>query len=134
MRIYISGGQTHGSMVSTQQNTVSSASTELLTLGRPMLLFKHTITQISSCGTREEILTDKERDCKEACGRCNQVHELLSLVAEGQDEVTIRGVHWSHTLTFMMCKCQLRVATTEAGPEPGLCQERGNITRDKEEG
>lgn len=95
MRIYISGGQAHGCTVRTQQNTVSSAFAELLTLGRTnaapesKLLFNYTTTQISSCGICEEIFLDMESDCKQVCGRCDEIHELLSLVTEGQDEVRV---------------------------------------------
>lgn len=91
MRAYISDGQAHGCIVRTQQNTVSSAFTELLILGRTdpatdsKLLFNYTTTQISSCGMCEEIFLDMESDCKQVCGRCDQVHELLSSVSEGQE-------------------------------------------------
>lgn len=119
--------------------TVSSAFTELLTLGRTngakesKLLFNYRTTQISSCGMCEEIFLDMESECKQVCGRCDQAHELLSLVAEGQDDMRVWGIHWNHTLISMMHRSQLSVATAGSGLEPGLYQKQGNTTRDNED-
>lgn len=82
-----------------------------------------------------------ESDCKQACGRCDQIDELLCLMAELQEEVGRRRSiqesereidQWSHTLPSMMHRSQLSVATMEAGPGSALHQEEGSVTRDKE--
>lgn len=93
MRVCISNGPAHGCIVRTQQNTVSSAFTEFLILGRTnsatesKLLSNYKTLQISSYGMCEEIFLDMESDCKQICGRCDQVHELLSSMSEGQDKM-----------------------------------------------
>lgn len=97
------------------------------------LLFNYTTTQISSCGMCGEVFLEMESDCKQVCGRCDQTHELLLLVAEGQDEVRVWGIHWSHTLISTRHRGQLSVITAEAGLEPGLCRKQGNTTRNKDE-
>lgn len=82
-----------------------------------------------------------ESDCKQACGRCDQIDELLCLVAELQEEVNRqRSIQesereidqWSCTLPSMMHRSQHSVATMEAGPGSALCQEEGSVTRDRE--
>ena len=82
-----------------------------------------------------------EGDSKQACGRCDQVDELLCMVAELQEEVSrLRSIReskkeidqWSCALPSLMHASQLRVATTEAGPGSILYQEKGSITRDRE--
>ena len=74
-------GQAHGSssMVTTGR-TNAATQTELL--------YKHVIPQVSSCGMCEGIFLEVESDCKQACGRCDQIDELLCLVAELQEEVS----------------------------------------------
>ena len=84
---------TAGSMVTTQQKAVSSASAELLAPGRTNaatqreLLFKQVTAQVSGCGMCEGIFLEVESDCKQACGKCDQIDELPCLVAELQEEV-----------------------------------------------
>ncbi|GAB0204616.1 mitochondrial enolase superfamily member 1 [Grus japonensis] len=94
MSIMHSSRQPHGSMVTTQQKADSSASPELLAPGRTNantqteLVFQHVTTQVSRCGMSEGIFLEVESDCKNDCGRCDQIAELLCLVAELQEEVT----------------------------------------------
>ncbi|XP_074991813.1 uncharacterized protein LOC142074828 isoform X2 [Calonectris borealis] len=134
-------------MVTTRQKAVSSAAPELLAPSRTNaatqteLLFRHAPTQVSGCGMCEGIFLEVESDCKQDCGRCDQIDELLCLVAELQEEVSrLRSIResekeidqWSRTLPSMMHRSQLSVATMEAGPGSALCQEEGSVTRDKE--
>ncbi|KAF4803652.1 hypothetical protein TURU_014342 [Turdus rufiventris] len=79
-------------MMATWQKAVSSASPELLASGKTNgaiqteLLFKDATTQISVCGMSERIFLKIESDCKQDCGSCDQIDELLYLVAELQEE------------------------------------------------
>ncbi|CAN0067156.1 unnamed protein product, partial [Bubo scandiacus] len=71
--------------VTTQQKAVFSASPELLALCRTNaatqteLLFSHATTQVSVCGMCEGLFLEVESDCKQACGRCDRIDELLCL-------------------------------------------------------
>lgn len=82
--------------MATWQKAVSSASPELLASGKTNgaiqteLLFKDATTQISVCGMSERIFLKIESDCKQDCGSCDQIDELLYLVAELQEEVSSR--------------------------------------------
>ncbi|KAK4818853.1 hypothetical protein QYF61_020072 [Mycteria americana] len=104
---------TAGSMVTTQQKAVSSASPELLAPGGTSAAtqFKHATTQVSGCGMCEGIFLEVDSDCKQACGGCDQIDKLLCLVAELQEEVgRLRSIReserevdqWSRTLPSMM--------------------------------
>jgi len=81
-----------------------------------------------------------EGDSKQACGRCDQVDELLCIVAELQEEVSrLRSIQESKKHIDQSCAQpplmhanQLRVATMEAGPGSILYQERGSIRRDRQ--
>jgi len=71
---------TASSMLTSQQKAVPSGT-------QTELLLEHVTTQVSSCGVCEGIFLEIESDCKQACGRCDQINELLCLVAELQEEV-----------------------------------------------
>lgn len=80
-------------MMTTWQKVVLSISPELLVPGRTNaaaqmeLPFKRVTAQVSNCGMCEWIFLEVESDCKQVCGRCDQIDELLWLVAELQEEV-----------------------------------------------
>lgn len=129
--------------MSTRQKAASSACPEILTHGRASaatqreFLFKHATTQVSSCGLCEWIFLEVENDCKQECKRCDQVNELLWLMAELQEEVvrlrTVREFERdfdqrSCTMPSMMYGSQLSMTTAEVGPGSGLCQKEGKIT------
>lgn len=98
MSIYIPSRQAHSSssMVVTWQKAVSSASPDLLASGKTNgdiqteLLFKDATMQVSGCGMSEGIFLEMESDCKQDCGSCDQIDELLCFVAELQEELSSR--------------------------------------------
>lgn len=91
----------HGSMVTAWQKDVSSAPPELLAPSRTnaatqrALLSDHVTTQVSSCGVCTGIFLEVESDCKEDCGRCDQVDEMLCLVTEFEEVSRLRSEYSS---------------------------------------
>lgn len=81
--------------MATCQKDTSSASPELLAPDRSVtsaatqteLLSKNATTQVSDCKVCARIFLEMEGDSKQDCGRCDQVDELLCLVAQLQEEV-----------------------------------------------
>ena len=74
-------------MVSTQQKAMSSVLTRMDVSTQTELPRKHAAIQVSGCRACQSLSLVMDSSSKNSCVRCDQVDDLLSLVAELREEV-----------------------------------------------
>ena len=117
-------------VVTTRQKAMSSASSVVLAptgtdaATQTELPREHAAIQVSGCRVCLRFLLVSEGSSENSCGRCTQVEELLSLVAELREEVyRLRSIQesekeidwWNHTLPSLEQKCQLGITHDKGG-------------------
>ncbi|KAK4808483.1 hypothetical protein QYF61_005800, partial [Mycteria americana] len=99
---------------------------------------KHTAIQVSGCGECLSLSLTPEGSRDNNCFQCNQVDDLLSLVAELKEEVErLRSIRecereidwWSHTLPSLRLRQQVEAPQEAEDPLPSCHQAEGRGPR-----